>query len=293
MKKFGHFCLGILPLIVTLSLQYAVSILLMAWSAIFTGLSLSHSGVSSVFEYIYYMWSSEQFSTLLMIIYAIVCIAVFGSWYRHMRRTSPHREPVIPLFYGIIGIIILVPGLQLLTTYIVALTASIFPDALTVYEDLLETSGLDDSISLGMIIYSVILGPIAEEFTFRGVSFGHLRKCLPFWAACLCQGVLFGIFHMNLIQGVYAFFVSLFFAYVYEKSSNLCCSVMLHMLFNFWGTLLSSLIPIGDTVFSFIFWLAFAIAATVCGLALFDSGIHKKCDQTAEMPNPDDRQEPL
>ena len=47
------------------------------------------------------------------------------------------------------------------------------------------------------------------------------------------------------------------------------------MLFNFWGTVLSGLIPFGDTTFSLIFWFLFGIAMTVGGLIVFTFGIRK------------------
>jgi hypothetical protein len=213
-----------------------------------------------------------------MIIYSVVCIAVFGAWYKHMHgNAAPDSSKAGWLSaYSVAGIVILVPGLQFLSAYILTLTAGIFPDALTVYEELLESSGLDNSISAGMILYTVVLAPVSEELTFRGVSFGYFRKCLPFWAAAFFQALLFGLFHMNLIQGVYVFFIALFFAYVYERSRSIYCSILLHIMYNFWGTVIAPYISFGETLSSFVFWFIFSLAATVAGITLFDKGMQKK-----------------
>lgn len=81
----------------------------------------------------------------------------------------------------------------------------------------METAGLDSDIGLFMFIYAVILGPVCEELVFRGVTMRLVRRALPFWAANLMQAVLFGIFHMNWIQGIYAFVLGLVLGWICEK----------------------------------------------------------------------------
>lgn len=154
------------------------------------------------------------------------------------------------------------PGTQYLTTYIMSFVASLFPHWMDAYESLLETAGLDDQISILMVICSVIFAPFCEELVFRGVTMHQAKKCLPFWAANLLQALLFGIFHMNMIQGIYAFCLGLVLGYVCNRGGSIYYSILLHMLFNFWGTVLSGLIPFGDTTFSLIFWFLFGIAMT-------------------------------
>jgi hypothetical protein len=279
MKKFGQLCLGILPLLATLGLQQMVVFFLMGLSFLSAGTSsILQNGESfgAVFERLSDVWTGDVFNTAVMIVYAVCCIFLFGMWYlgcynKSVRpRYSALSHPMI-----LVGILLLVPGLQYLSTYIVSITASLFPHALEVYEDLLETAGLDDTLTVGMFVYSVLLAPVSEELMFRGITLGQLKKVLPFWAANLIQAILFGIFHMNLIQGFYAFFLALFLGYLCEKSSNLYCSILLHLLFNFWGTVLNELFPIGDTLFSVLFYFVLAILLTVGGVVLFRSGIRR------------------
>ena len=89
------------------------------------------------------------------------------------------------------------------------------------YESLLETAGLDDQISILMVICSVIFAPFCEELVFRGVTMHQAKKCLPFWAANLLQALLFGIFHMNMIQGIYAFCLGLVLGYVCNRGGSI------------------------------------------------------------------------
>ena len=85
-----------------------------------------------------------------------------------------------------------------------------------------------------MFIYAVILGPVCEELVFRGVTMRLVRRALPFWAANLMQAVLFGIFHMNWIQGIYAFVLGLVLGWICEKGGSIYFSMFFHILINFW-----------------------------------------------------------
>ena len=69
-----------------------------------------------------------------------------------------------------------------------------------------------------------------------------VRRALPFWAANLMQAVLFGIFHMNWIQGIYAFVLGLVLGWICEKGGSIYFSMFFHILFNFWGTIIGPLL---------------------------------------------------
>lgn len=63
--------------------------------------------------------------------------------------------------------------------------------------------------------------PAAEEMIFRGTAFFSLRDVLPARAAILISALYFGIFHGNLVQGIYAFILGIFLAWLAEKSGGL------------------------------------------------------------------------
>ena len=107
----------------------------------------------------------------------------------------------------------------------------------------LKTFGVDEgfteSIKLIMevpalgIIFFCLIAPIYEEIIFRGMLFGGLRrKGFGFVGAALLSAILFSVMHMNIAQGVNAFFLGLLFALVYEATGNLSAAIMLHMINN-------------------------------------------------------------
>lgn len=87
------------------------------------------------------------------------------------------------------------------------------------------------------ILYSGILIPILEELIFRGLLFRLLRKWVAFPWAMIMSAVVFGAYHGNLVQFVYAGICGMVFAFLYEKYDSVLVPVWSHMTMN-----LSSLI---------------------------------------------------
>lgn len=86
-------------------------------------------------------------------------------------------------------------------------------------------------IQIGLI---AIAAPIAEEFCFRGMLFGGLRERLPWWAAGLISGAIFGLLHVttgiSVVPPLMAF--GFLLCVVYEKTGSIVPCIVLHMLNN-------------------------------------------------------------
>jgi membrane protease YdiL (CAAX protease family) len=89
------------------------------------------------------------------------------------------------------------------------------------------------AIASGLLI--VIAAPIAEEVFFRGFFFAGLRRSLPFWAAALISGSLFGVIHLSTgnfaVAGQLAIF-GIVLAWLYEEHHSLVPPISLHLLNN-------------------------------------------------------------
>ena len=116
------------------------------------------------------------------------------------------------------------PGTQFAANFIANLTGYIRPDWLQQYNKLFETSGITDTTFV-TVLYSVILAPICEELIFRGITMRCARKALPFALANLMQAALFGLFHLNWIQGIYAFALGIVLGYVCEHGGSIYYSM--------------------------------------------------------------------
>lgn len=91
------------------------------------------------------------------------------------------------------------------------------------------------------ILYSGILMPILEELLFRGVLFRLLRRKLPFvWAAVL-SSIVFGVYHGNLVQFIYASLCGLLLAYLYEVYKSIAATIFAHMVMNITANIFTEL----------------------------------------------------
>lgn len=276
MKKAGQFFFTFIPLILVTAMQYIAVFFALGVSGLIRIIWYTTTDTGDFLDFyndVFSIFMTQDFSTWIMIIYAMLSIVIFGLWYyiKYNGNYLPKPKSVFhPL--SVIGVIMLVPGSQYLCTYIVSFTASLFPHSLDAYESLIESAGLDNSVTVAMFLYSVILAPFSEELIFRGVTMHQAKKCMPFWLANLIQALLFGIFHMNLIQGVYAFCLGLILGYICEKSGSIYNAILLHLLFNFWGTIISQYLSIGDSIFSFLFWFIFGLVMTAGGIFVFRLG---------------------
>lgn len=82
------------------------------------------------------------------------------------------------------------------------------------------------------ILTTVIAAPIIEEIIFRGLIFKRIRRVSNATVAIIISALLFGIFHGNVVQGIYAFIIGALLAYVYEKYKCIVAPILFHMTAN-------------------------------------------------------------
>ena len=100
-----------------------------------------------------------------------------------------------------------------------------------------------DMLPLSVVLLGAcILGPVCEELLFRGLLAGRLARYGQKPAA-LVSALLFGLYHANVSQFFYAFALGLLLAYAYFYTGSLKAPILLHMLFNFYGSAVVLLLP--------------------------------------------------
>lgn len=98
------------------------------------------------------------------------------------------------------------------------------------FESLMEP--LMESGFIPIVLAVSISAPLFEEIIFRGIVFNDFKKALPVWVAIIVQGLLFGLFHGNWIQGVYATLVGIVLGIVYYKYKSIWAVILLHFSYN-------------------------------------------------------------
>lgn len=103
-------------------------------------------------------------------------------------------------------------------------------------------ANLTSSISLPVNLFIVVIcAPIMEELLFRKTLIdrtAHFGEGI----SILFSGLVFGLFHGNLVQFGYAFLLGIFFGFIYIKTKNIVYPIILHMVINFFGSFLGSII---------------------------------------------------
>ncbi len=103
-----------------------------------------------------------------------------------------------------------------------------------------QVLNVTQSVSMWLIVlYMVICAPVMEEFVFRKLIVDRTVRYGQ-GAAVVMSGLMFGLFHGNLNQFVYAFALGMFLAFLYVKTGNIKITIALHMLINFMGGVVSS-----------------------------------------------------
>ncbi len=103
---------------------------------------------------------------------------------------------------------------------------------------------------IGIVCYGLIT-PIAEEVLFRGIIYNYLKRFNKLKVAFLLSAFLFGVYHMNIVQGIYGFMMGCLIAYGYEYFGNFTIPVLIHMAANILAYCLSYT---GIAVTGFVSW---------------------------------------
>ena len=107
----------------------------------------------------------------------------------------------------------------------------------------------------------VILAPIAEEVAFRGIILRILSKRTSTVAAIIISAVLFGIFHMNVMQAIYVLPLGLVLGCTAYKCKSVLPCILIHMVNNFMPSLVGVLPE--SVLNEFLFVGIFVICAVV------------------------------
>jgi len=78
----------------------------------------------------------------------------------------------------------------------------------------------------------LMASPVLEEYFFRGVFYGRLKELVPVPAAILISACCFGIFHWDLVQGIYSFFMGAILAVLMEKTNTVKAPILFHAAAN-------------------------------------------------------------
>ena len=98
------------------------------------------------------------------------------------------------------------------------------------YEDILNS--YNESHIAFRILVLCILVPVAEELAYRGLFYKRMKEYYDKMIAVFVSAAVFGIVHMNLVQGIYGFISGLILIYVYDRYKSIFAPILLHIAVN-------------------------------------------------------------
>lgn len=103
--------------------------------------------------------------------------------------------------------------------------------AMGLLDDVSRDSKSFASLGLWAIPLAVVAAPVFEEFIFRGLIFGGLRRSFGVWPATLASAAVFAILHPALAV-IPVFVLGVCTALVYERTRSLLAPMIVHAVYN-------------------------------------------------------------
>lgn len=265
MKKLGWYLMSIVPLITMLVIQIIVATVMMFGWMITAGFDTG-------------MELYTENSVVLLVWLHVWSLLITGLWYylyvvrRQKRAGIPFAGKFTGKSFGFT--VMLAFGAQLLVGLLLTIWQLAAPDMIEAYNQMMEEAGIAE-LSVLSVIATVILAPVGEEIIFRGLTIEYLKKAgAGFWVINVIQALFFGIAHMNLVQGTYAFLLGLACGYVVLRYQSLLAGIAVHFVFNAYGTFAT---PVLELIFgSEPSWVAVIISnavSVILGVGLFTAGL--------------------
>ena len=135
-----------------------------------------------------------------------------------------HLRGEEPITYGV-GAIVTVAAVIGLNVLLEVMGVT---DKATAYQNMLADA-YSASLSIGLLCFGVLI-PVAEELLFRGIIYNILRRRAKISVAMIISAFTYGMYHMNYIQGVYAFVMGCLMVYMYEYFGSFTWAVIVHVL---------------------------------------------------------------
>lgn len=234
MKRLARYLMGVLPYFVAEAIQIVfVSIAMFGYSFIME----FNAGYELLRDY------QDEVAYFISVLGVAICGVVFFFWYQfeihgeergNLKQVFQVKNMIL---FALLGI-----GIQLFMTGIMRLVRPYFTDTFENYGQTMEN--LTSGNTFIVILLLVVIAPITEELIFRGVILLKTRREIVFLGANILQSILFGIYHMNIVQGIYAALIGFILGIIVKRYQTIVAPVLLHMLINA-SSLLTVFFPAG------------------------------------------------
>ena len=123
------------------------------------------------------------------------------------------------------------------SSYILEGMSLLFPEPYVAYVELFENLALGSAVSVFIAV--AVIAPLFEEVLFRGYIFDQFeRRFASIGMTIVASGVLFGLYHLNIFQGVFASILGIVLGLSYYWTRSIWIPIIIHFANNFLSYLL-------------------------------------------------------
>lgn len=126
---------------------------------------------------------------------------------------------------------------------LLGVSLSLMYNVIGFYIDKLLNSNLYGTFDIKtVLISSVLIGPIIEEYLFRGIMYNEAKKIYDLNKSQLIITSIFALSHTTLIQIIYAFIIGYVLIKIYENYKSIKYCIIVHMASNLTTTIITLLL---------------------------------------------------
>ncbi len=262
-------------------LGFVVGIAILLYVGIQTILSL----LFSIFlpSLLHNIFNQEEISMLMQLLLQIFSLGIASAFVLAYCNKTPKEEKNISFSQKakiiLIGIFIIFV-LQILLSYILYPKIGLDYDITEMFTTSQESSWISKII---LILTLAVTPAIFEELFFRKAI---IDFTLPYGKnfALLFSALLFGLIHMNLSQGLFAFLIGLVFATIYIYTKDIKLTMIIHFINNGFATITMVLPEYGIIILTMTIFILFIAGFVLSVRALIKKSSREKIISFFKMP---------
>ncbi len=218
------------PVLIFVGMQVVVGVvyaIILIFSIVFQGMASGTTDPMSMMQE-EIMQRILNGSLLVTLIVDIVLIPLYYFLFRLDRKKAPQTKisSIRPLDYLLVTVLAIASNFLISAVILGFNLYSLFPD----YANLGDIIG-NSPMWLRFLTVG-LAAPIVEELLLRGLVLDRMRRYMPVIPAILIQAVIFGVIHMNILQGAYAALLGAILGIIYVRYNSIVPCIVFHIVLN-------------------------------------------------------------
>lgn len=244
-KIFVGIGISLLMMLAYLAVQMVVGMGAGIVASVYYG--VTQTDVEKVMESIQSLVTDPEFLTVVTVLGTLLSAILSVTWYGLVygkKKTAQEKEffkKKVCRIQNFVTVAVACISVYFFAVLIVEVMTLLCPDVVKQFEETMNMSFGGNPV-LGTIAV-VVLAPIGEECLMRGVIRKWLQKYFSVPAVILISGVLFGVFHMNIVQGIYVIPMGILFAYIACRTDSVWLAIFAHFVNNGLSSILDLIMP--------------------------------------------------